>query len=107
VCLLQVLVGGWVAVSGFTAFFAPISIVLSLLGGLLAIIGSGLVILAYGLWMSRSWGWGWTLIFHGLNIAIETAMLLLSQSGSLLAIGVSTAVILYVYSKSDLSLDFD
>jgi len=105
VCLLQIVVGGWAALAGFALFVAPVPIIPSLLGGLLAIVGSGLVVLAYGLWMFRSWGWGWTLIFHGLNVTIGIALLALTQSENLLAIGASTATILYVYAKHDLYLD--
>lgn len=105
VCLLQVLVGGWAAWMGFALFIASIPIVPSLIGGLLAIIGSGLVMLAYGLWMFRPWSWGWTLIFHGLNIIIGIALLVLFQLDNPLGIGASTVIILYVYTKHDLYLN--
>lgn len=56
--------------------------------------------------MFRSWAWGWTLIFHGLDIVFGIALLLMNRpDSSLIGIAISTVIIVYVYSKHDLYLD--
>lgn len=105
VCLLQVVTGGWSALTGLALFATPGSILVSLLGAIIALLGGVLVVLTYGLWMFRSWAWGWTIVFHGLDIVVGIALLVLDQSDNFFGIVISTAIILYVYSRHDLYLD--
>lgn len=96
-----------VGLSGLYGLLAGLG--LAAMGGVGLVVGAVGVVLSvvqllvvYGLWTLRSWGWTVTMVVFSLDVLLDVVRLVVGSVSAVLGILVGGIVLWYVYGKRDL-----
>ena len=100
VCVLVGLSGLYGLVAGLgLAALGGIGLVVGAVGVVLSVVQ---LLVVYGLWTLRSWGWTVTLVVFSLDVLLDLVRLVAGSLSAVLGILVGGFVLWYVYGQRDL-----
>jgi len=106
--ILMVLGALWGLVQGFFGGVLGIlslgaaegwGVILTVVATLVFFLSLGKLVAAYGLMTFQSWGWTWTMVIVGLDLALDAITLLSGDVGAVIGVGISGVVLAYVFAQ--------